>query len=314
MTNQKRLRDLKGIRGALYRLEQLELRASFALSGFSNFVKLRSHANGSKPAIAAVVVGRNDDYMSDFKERLYATVAWNIEHLVDEVVFVEWNPPADRQLLSLELAQRFEKVRAYVVPSKIHHELCENAHVKLLEYHAKNVGIRRARSPWIMSTNADAAVAFDAIRTIANAQLEPDVVWTAERVDIPWHEGRQDEISIWNSLRYRRVIPYSELGTGEFCLTSREMWHKIRGFDELMVRHRIGCDVRGTAQMLAHGGRIKRVGTVLHLTHPTSCTESRQPHHGEQATPEGVPYHNSENWGLGNLRETELAERVWQLS
>ena len=140
------------------------------------------------------------------------------------------------------------------------------------------------------------------------------MVWTAERVDIPWHEGRQDEISIWNSLRYRRVIPYSELGTGEFCLTSREMWHRIRGFDELMVRHRIGCDVRGTAQMLAHGGRIKRAGTVLHLMHPTSCTESRQPHHGEQATPEGVPYHNSENWGLGNLKEIKLAERVWQLS
>src|SRR5205807_3388134 len=103
MTNRKRLRDLKAIRGVLYRLEQLEQRASFALSGFSNFVKLRSHANGSKPAIAAVVVGCNDDYMSDFKERLYATVAWNIEHLVVAVVFFEWNTPAIRELFSFDL-------------------------------------------------------------------------------------------------------------------------------------------------------------------------------------------------------------------
>jgi hypothetical protein len=26
-----------------------------------------------------------------------------------------------------------------------------------------------------------------------------------------------------------------------------------------------------------------------------------------------VPYHNSEDWGLGNLKEVEIAERVWRL-
>jgi hypothetical protein len=109
------------------------------------------------------------------------------------------------------------------------------------------------------------------------------------------------------------VNPYEKLGTGEFCLASRELWHRARGFDEQMARHRIGCDVRGTAQMVALGGSIKRVGTVLHLAHPTSCTESVQPHHGEMATPEGVPYHNTEDWGLGNFKEVEIAERVWQL-
>jgi hypothetical protein len=80
-----------------------------------------------------------------------------------------------------------------------------------------------------------------------------------------------------------------------------------------MVKHRIGCDVRGTAQMEALGGSIKRAGTVLHLAHPTSCTENIQPHHGEMATPEGVPYRNTDDWGLGNTREVEIAERVWEL-
>jgi hypothetical protein len=65
--------------------------------------------------------------------------------------------------------------------------------------------------------------------------------------------------------------------------------------------------------MVAHGGTIRRVGTVLHLAHPTSCTENIQPHHGEHATPEGVPYQNPDDWGLGSLSEVEIAERIWRL-
>jgi hypothetical protein len=65
--------------------------------------------------------------------------------------------------------------------------------------------------------------------------------------------------------------------------------------------------------MLQQGATIRKAGTVLHLTHPTSCTEGVQPHHGEAANIEGLPYYNPDDWGLGNCREVELAERVWRL-
>ena len=301
------------IAGIKYRIAQLQQRAGFAARGAGNYAKLMVRSGNHRPQFAAVTVGRNDDYMPDFRERLLATIAWNVKYLVNEFVFVEWNPPADRDLLAIELTKTFACLRAYVVPSQIHDQICQNSNVKLLEYHAKNVGIRRARSPWIISTNADAAVGLDSVNTLLNTELRPDVLWTAERWDIPWRENVQTEIGFWGSLRYRRPIPYEKLGTGEFCLASRELWHRARGFDEQMVKHRIGCDVRGTAQMVAHGGSIKRAGTVLHLAHPTSCTENRQPHHGEMATPEGVPYQNADDWGLGNLKEVEIAERVWRL-
>ena len=313
MASLNRLRDLKGVRGTLYRAGQLQLRTSFAANGFASFLRVRSNGRGSRPAIAAVVVGRNDDYMSDFAERLYATLEWNIRYLVDEVVFVEWNPPTDRELLAFDLAKTFKGLRAYVVPAAIHRRIGQNENIKLLEYHAKNVGIRRAQSPWIMSTNADAAVGLDAVNMLLREKLEPEVIWTAERFDIPWREDQQKKIGLIDSLRFRRLIPYEPLGTGEFCLAARELWHRVRGFDEQMLRHRIGCDRRGTAQMRAHGAKIKRVGTVLHLTHPTSCTESVQPHHGELATIEGVPYQNPTDWGLGDGKEIQLDERVWQI-
>jgi hypothetical protein len=251
--------------------------------------------------------------MSDFRERLVATISWNVRYLVSEVVFVEWNPPPDRELLAHELTKKFECLRAYVVPADTHARICENQNIKLLEYHAKNVGIRRANADWILSTNADAAVGLDSVNKLLDTKLDDNLLWTAERWDIPWREDEQRHIGFWGSLRYRRPIPYERLGTGEFSLASRELWHRARGFDEGMVRHRIGCDVRGTAQMIALGGTVRRVGTVLHLTHPTSCTENIQPHHGELATPEGVPYENGDDWGLGDAREVQLAERIWRL-
>ena len=301
------------IAGVKYRLGQLQQRTGVAMRGAGNYAKLMVRSGNHRPRFAAVTVGRNDDYMPDFRERLIATIDWNTKYLVSEFIFVEWNPPADRELLSIELTKKFDCLRAYVVPAEIHERICENRNVKLLEYHAKNVGIRRAHSPWIISTNADAAVGLDSVNTLLNSELSTDVLWTAERWDIPWRENVQTEIGLFGSLRYRRLIPYERLGTGEFCLASRELWHRARGFDEQMVRHRIGCDVRGTAQMVAHGGSIRRVGTVLHLTHPTSCTENIQPHHGELATPEGVPYKNADTWGLNDLREVEIAQRVWRL-
>jgi hypothetical protein len=301
------------IAGVKYRLHQLQLHTGFALRGAGNYAKLLVRSGNGHPQFAAVTVGRNDDYMTDFRERLLATVAWNTKYLVSEFIFVEWNPPADRELLSLELTQKFDCVRAYVVPREIHQKTCRNLNINLLEYHAKNVGIRRARSAWIISTNADAAVGLDSVNRLLHTPLQEDVLWTAERFDIPWRENEQKKIGIWGSLSYRRVIPYDELGTGEFCMASRALWHRARGFDERMVRHRIGCDLRGTAQMVALGGSVRRVGTVLHLTHPTSCTEKVQPHHGDWASLDGVPYQNSDDWGLGNLTEVEIAERVWQL-
>lgn len=309
------LRSIPGVRGVVYRLGVLGQRAGFVVRGATNYARLRARgAHRPRPGVAAVMVGRNDDYMSDFAERLRATIEWNTRYLIDEVIFVEWNPPPDRGLLAYDLAKQFPNLRAYVVPPEIHERICENARVPLLEYHAKNVGVRRARSPWVMATNADAALGFDTVNKILDTPLDPEVAWTAERVDIPWREDEQTSIGLLGSLRFRRFIPYHELGTGEFVLASRELWHRTRGYDERMVRHRIGCDIRGTAQMLAHGARINRAGTVLHLQHPTSCTEGVRPHHGELATADGVPYRNLESWGLGDRREVQLADRVWQIS
>jgi len=307
------LLNVRGVRGVVYRAGQLGKRTQFAAQNALGYARLRAARAGARPSVTAVVVGRNDDYMPDFRQRLEATIEWNARHLADEVIFVEWNPPPGRELLSRGLARRFEFVRAYVVPPEIHAAVCHNPNVNLLEYHAKNVGVRRARTRWIVTTNADAAFSPDSVRALLSEPLADDVVWTTQRADIPWREGRDRAIGLADSMRYRRLSPYNPMGTGEFAFASRELWHRARGYDESLSRHRIGADMRGVAQMLAHGGRTQRAGVVLHLAHPTSCSEGVQAHHGEWATMDGIPYRNPDDWGLADREETEIAERVWLL-
>jgi hypothetical protein len=301
------------LKGIQYRCSESARRCAFAVHQALSFVRLRAVQDGRKPDVTAVVVGRNDDYMPDFYRRLQVTVEWNLQSFVQEVVFVEWNPPADRPLLSIQLTKEFPQVRAYVVHPGLHKGLCDNPNLSLLEYHAKNVGIRRAEGGWIVAMNADVAISPDMLSVFHGLQLSGDSVFTAQRVDIPWREGRTRHLALFDCLHYRRIIPYESLGTGDFLLTSKELWHRVRGYDEALLTHRIGCDVRGAAQMRFYGASIQRAGTVLHFAHPSSCTEKVQPHHGDYASLDGLPYQNPPTWGMSNRREVQLTERVWSL-
>lgn len=301
------------IAGITYRLNQFHQRAAFALRGASGFARLRQRSNGHAPRVSAVMVGRNDDYMPDFAHRLRATIAWNVRAIVDEVIFVEWNPPDDRELLATSLVKEFPQVKCYVVPREIHQKVCHNPRLPLMEYHAKNAGIRRAQAPWIIATNADVAISVDTVRALSEMPFSDEMAWTAQRIDINWTEWRQEPIGWADFISYKRVIPYEKHGTGDFLLASRDLWHRVGGYDENLLKHRIGCDVRGAAQMIAHGAGINKIGDILHLAHPTSCTEGVKPHHGEYAPLDNLPYQNTADWGLGNCREIQISERVWQL-
>jgi hypothetical protein len=299
--------------GIIYRFNQAQLRLSYALNGAGSYVRLRNQTNGRKASVASVMVGRNDDYMPDFANRLRATIGWNVRHFVDEAIFIEWNPPADRELLGTSLVKEFPQLKVYVVPENLHRMVCHNPRLPLMEYHAKNVGIRRATSPWIIATNSDVAFGADSILAFKKAELNHDIAWTAQRIDIPWKEWRSEHIGLKDCIQFRRIIPYSQHGTGDFLMASRELWHRVRGYDEKLLKHRIGCDIRGAAQLLVHGAQIQRIGNILHLAHPTSCTEQLQPHHGERAPLDNLPYQNDSDWGLGNCREIKISERIWQL-
>lgn len=300
--------------------------ASFRYKSYSSLERLRYATTNARQLIrlasvgrrpldaSAVFVGRNDDYMANFLSRILATSLWNIQHGIREIVFVEWNPPPTRELLSEKLTAHCPQMRAFVVPAEIHAHLCKNSDLPLLEYHAKNVGLRRANSDWVIATNADIAFGPSALLTMRRGTHAETEAWTAERVDIHWGDRRTRPLTMRDCLRYRRRIPYQLYGTGDFLLAHRDMWDRIGGYDESLVSHRVGCDIRGAAQMIEHGADIKKAGTVLHLAHPTSITEGgHQPHTGLTGGVEGLPYENPSSWGLRDLSTVQISERVWRL-
>jgi hypothetical protein len=314
-TNSWRLRKHKLVTPIKIALEPAQERADYLKRCLTNFARLWLQGDApGRPAITGVLAGRNDDYMPDFRQRLHATIDWNTRYLLDEVIFVEWNPPPERPLLSTELAARFKSLRAYVVPPEIHRAVCRNPNLNLMEYHAKNAGIRRARTPWVVATNGDAAFGPDTAYNVTHDALAEDLVWVARRVDVDWRGAREMKVRALECLNYRRMLFDIPFGTGEFLLAGKQLWDRARGYDESLAKHRLGCDERGTAQMLAHGARLRKAGFIFHLDHPNSYRDERQPHHGEPVeVGSDLPYHNGDDWGLGDCREVALAERVWRL-
>jgi len=84
-----RLKEVKGIRGVVLPCGPTQNANGFPRARGVRFSGSAQRAKCKRPAITAVVVGRNDDYMSDFVHRLRTTIAWNIKYLANEVVL--WN-------------------------------------------------------------------------------------------------------------------------------------------------------------------------------------------------------------------------------
>jgi hypothetical protein len=273
---------------------------------------------GSKsfPGLTQVLAGRNDGYGVQPLDKLMAVIKWNKRLTRCRTIFVEWNPPADTPLLSETLTRRFPDVKCYVVTPELHRKAADATSRSFLEYLAKNVGIRRAETDWVMAGNTDVILGPDCLLRLKG--LEKQEVLRTRRVDIPW-EGRPPSfLSLLDGRRYLRfrVIGGPDCSApGDCTIASHHLWHLCRGYDEAMLNRRVLCDVRGMFQLVAHSGQIKWIGTHFHFDHPESTSQSVTSQHGEQFDPnEGIPYLNPASWGLADATERQIGERIWQLN
>jgi hypothetical protein len=298
-------RDSVSVRDTLRSLAPVALKSGLTLRSY-----LR------KPTVCAVFAGRNDDYVPDNEARIRAVIEWNTKVLCDEVVFVEWNPLPDRPLLSPDLTRDYPNLRCYVVPPEIHTRVCRNSRIPVMEYFAKNVGMRRAQSDYICATNAD--ILWDEnVRRIYKF-LDPRVVFRTRRIELRW-DGQpptqkylRDPANIIEyKFGWRQMLTY---GCGDFTLAHRDLWHRARGYDESLMDSRLNCDGRGLLQLFEIGGKPAHMGFHYHLYHQTSSASSGNVSHGGSFEYwKNLPYANPETWGLGDCAEEPLAERVWKL-
>ncbi len=151
-----------------------------------------------EPRLSVIVTTRNDDHGGDPLARLVAHLrflsrATGLARILTEEVIVEWNPPLDRPRLAdalpLEgIEHEFFSVRIVTVEPDDHAQLPNSDRLPLFQMIAKNVGIRAACAPLILTTNIDTLIGSEVLRRAA--MTVPGEVVTATRVDV---EGWQLE-------------------------------------------------------------------------------------------------------------------------
>jgi hypothetical protein len=146
-----------------------------------------------EPYVSVVAASRNDDHGGDLIARMQVFVDALAEQarrhrVACELVLVEWNPPPDRPPLRDALCWPDDAgwcpVRIVTVPADLHHRHAHADRLALFQMIAKNVGIRRARAPFVLATNVDVLFSDPLFAWLAGRPLARGSVYRADRIDV----------------------------------------------------------------------------------------------------------------------------------
>src|SRR5205814_937936 len=146
----------------------------------------------STPYLSVVVTMRNDGHGGNPLQRFQAfvnclTAQCRRVNLPAELIVVEWNPPDDRPPLRDALRWPLDspcEIRIIQVPAQLHRTLKHPEAFPLYQMIGKNVGIRRARGEFVLSTNADILLSNEVAEAIASRTLKPGVMYRVDRHDV----------------------------------------------------------------------------------------------------------------------------------
>jgi hypothetical protein len=249
------------------------------------------------PYLSIIVNSRNDDHGGQMGARMRATFTGHIEQLEayripSELIVVDYNPPPDRPSLREALpwpAQtKYCTVRSVVVPAEVHqrYEGADRININVLL--AQNVGLRRARGTFLLSTLADIMLSDALVEWLGQRPLRSGHIYRADRFDV--NRAVLDEPTRAARLAYSRdhvlsiqtrhgrilvVRPKRHAlsrdleasrfrsprlhtnAAGDFILMGRDDWLALRGFPE---RDTMGRYVDGLYCYLAHqAGIVERI-------------------------------------------------------
>lgn len=139
-----------------------------------------------------VVTSRNDNHGGDlttrtqvFIDSLYAQCDRHKVHA--ELIFVEWNPPADRQPIQKEMSwpnSEYLHTRIVHVPPEEHLKIDHGDRLPLFQMIGKNVGIRRSVGKFVLATNVDLIFSDGIFERFATMSLDKDTIYIASRFDV----------------------------------------------------------------------------------------------------------------------------------
>jgi hypothetical protein len=265
--------------------------------------------------ISIVVVGRNDNYGGDFSQRLKISLDWNLMNLPNsELVYVEWNQIPDRPSDTEWISKRYPNSKCFIVPNEIHKLFCENDKIMMMEYFAKNVGLREASNEWIAIINADVLLAENCFKNLK--KLNKDYVYGTNYINID-----MNSVKIKNGKLEKTVINTFSTNfklmsvVGNFILTHKKNWFKMGGYDENLRNVRAGVDNNGLFQLLYLGVKTMVIGDHYHLDHSESLINGSNETHGYNEiikNNSNIPYNNAITWGLRDFTKEKISENIYK--
>jgi len=205
----------------------------------------------------AVVLGcRNDGYKED--ERVIVCLTSMIETF-DEVWFCDWGSPSDKGPLLWELKDyipKTGKIKHFVISEEITN-IIKKTHPDIAPYAfilAQNLLIRRCKADWITSTAMDIIAPKKEYLDEFISKADKNTFYSVSRREAEYSELEKTGFNNWRKFRDNldktseprhfpaRVTPndnYSLINCcGDFQVAHKDIWHKIKGFEEQML---YGC-------------------------------------------------------------------------
>jgi len=271
-----------------------------------------------------VIPTRNDNYGYFLAERSIQCLNNMISHF-DEVILVDWNSPdgipaIDQIKNSLH---QTGKLRCVIVPKEYVAKNIPHDAIPCCDVIARNVGIRRAKHEWVLSSNIDILVSgFD------ENSLSVDTMYTCPKYLVPEqvhlvhtfpmtddekinflkankrHFARMELCA--NSIHHRDD-PYSLCtGCGDFQLAHRDLWDGIRGYEEALYK-RDYADTNVQVKAAHHPNKKISILDVdiFHMNHESKFPYAQKlPPIAKNIKEDAfVKYSitaNSQNWGMAD--------------
>jgi len=282
------------------------------------------------PYLSIVLTGRNDDFGGDFNGRFFRALRFNHHELSKagvshEFVFVEWRPLEDRPFLSAVLEEEFaaltpSQLRCYVVDPRYHEAFSLNPRLQYQEFLAKNVGIRRARGRFVLTSNTDIYFSRGIIERMRSQSLENGILYRAARCDLKSHiDVSGVDWDVLEDARNYDIInairpPLFTNASGDFLLADHDSYHRLRGFNELYRLAKIHIDGNFCMKARAHSVLPLDIGVpVYHVGRGTFHALAGLYRNQPEAAPWGnrrwksaMVYENGPEWGLVDAPERRL--------
>jgi hypothetical protein len=280
-------------------------------------------------SLEAVILGRNDDYEPNWNDKLIASIAYNRARFeqgpVDyQVVFIEWNPPRHKLLLSPSLTEKFPFLRAIVVDAAVHEELSMSSDLHIMLNFGVNCGLRTSMADYCLICGGDMFIGTTLASYIKHIGLIRNCLYRAERVNIRDDldfasatpaviEAAVNIVSVDICTEPPYDVPPYTSACGDFILVDRPTMVGLRGFDESVRFARLHLDSRFCRVAMTGGLHCNLIGQIFHINHAKSYSNIGSSGYEKMTYDDGagLPYLNGDDWGLWDFVWKQESDRLF---